>query len=249
MFHAGLLKKNTDTGSRLRDWPAHYLRCAETAQDPRLKAFYAAGIPAADTPLRATPLMALDIETTGLDPVRDGIVSIGTVPLRGEVIETSASRHWLLKPRVDLSDESITIHGITHSHIANAPDLNNVLSDILETLAGHVVVVHYRTIERQFLNGGLLPRIGEGIDFPVIDTMELEARRYRPKPPGFWARLFGRKTPPRVSIRLADSRSRFGLPHYRPHHALTDALACAELLQAQIAHRYSWDAPVGTFWR
>ena len=230
------------------DWPARYAELAHTANDPRLKKFYAAGIPDATTPLRHTRLIALDIETTGLDPIRDGIVSIGTVPIANERIMTQESRHWLVKPRVDLSDRSITIHGITHSHIAHAPDLNDVLEDVLNTLAGHVVVVHYRTIERQFLNGGLIPRIGEGIDFPVIDTMELEARVYRPEPFTWWDRLRGRTPAPRLSIRLADSRARFGVPHYAPHHALTDALACAELLLAQIAYRYDWETPVQTLW-
>src|SRR5690606_14523285 len=105
-------------------------------------------------------------------------------------------------------------------------------------LAGRVVVVHCREIERAFLEVALTARLGEGIEFPVIDTMDLEARLHRAPPPGFLARLFGRKAAP-ASIRLADSRERYGLPRYRAHHALTDALATAELLQAQLAHRFS----------
>jgi DNA polymerase-3 subunit epsilon len=38
------------------------------------------------------------------------------------------------------------------------------------------------------------------------------------------------------------------LPDYTPHHALTDAIATAELLQAQIAHHFSPDMPVKDFW-
>jgi DNA polymerase-3 subunit epsilon len=51
-----------------------------------------------------------------------------------------------------------------------------------------------------------------------------------------------------VSIRLADSRLRYGLPLYQAHHALTDALATAELLQAQIATHYPADVTVGELW-
>ncbi|MBB3142903.1 DNA polymerase III epsilon subunit-like protein [Halomonas organivorans] len=32
------------------------------------------------------------------------------------------------------------------------------------------------------------------------------------------------------------------------HHALTDALATAELLQVQIAYHYRPETPVGTIW-
>ena len=95
------------------------------------------------------------------------------------------------------------------------------------------------------MDAALRQRIGEGIEFPVIDTMELEARLHRRRPPGLIDRLMGRSS---ESIRLADSRGRYNLPYYRPHNALTDALACAELLQAQVAHRFSRDTPVCELW-
>ena len=91
-------------------------------------------------------------------------------------------------------------------------------------------------------------RIGEGISFPVIDTMALEARLYRRQPVGLLRRLF-RRPAPELSIRLADSRRRYGLPRYRPHDAMTDALSSAELLQAQIAHRFSPATPIGDLWQ
>ncbi|MCV5689194.1 3'-5' exonuclease, partial [Escherichia coli] len=60
-----------------------------------------------------------------------------------------------------------------------------------------------------------------------------------------WERLKGKKP---ESVRLAQSRRRYGLPDYTPHHALTDAIATAELLQAQIAHHYSEEQPIREFW-
>ena len=44
--------------------------------------------------------MALDIETTGLDHAHNDIISIGLVPMSLDQIRASASRHWILKPRV-----------------------------------------------------------------------------------------------------------------------------------------------------
>lgn len=257
MLHSSLLRgklprPGAKSGSAARaqappDWPARMAALAETAQDPRLQKFYRAGSVAPETPLADVPLLAMDVETTGLDPVRDGIVSIGLVPMEPDRIRTSAARYWLLKPRVPLAEASVAVHGITHSQIRHAPDLADVLDDLLEALAGHVMVVHCRDVERLFLNHALLPRIGEGVEFPVIDTMELEARLYRQQPVPWRDRLFWRRKPP-VSIRLAASRARYGLPRYRPHHALTDALATAELLQAQVAYRYSPQTPVRELW-
>lgn len=88
--------------------------------------------------------------------------------------------------------------------------------------------------------------IGEQLHFPVIDTMELEARLHRGvNQPGWFARLRGVKP---TSIRLADSRLRYGLPHYQAHHALVDALATAELLQAQVATHYHPDIAIRELW-
>ena len=251
MLHAGLLRQSgqhAGIGFPTPEWSRRFEMLARNARDKRLKAYYEAGMVSGDTPLSAVPLMGLDVETTGLNPQTDGIVSIGLVPMGLERIRASESRHWIVKPRARLGEESVTIHGITDSQVLAAPDLEVILADVLQCLAGHVLVVHCRDIERQFLNSALLARIGEKIEFPVIDTMELEARLHRGRPPKLIDWLLGSKSPP-VSIRLAPSRACYGLARYRPHHALTDALASAELLQAQVAHRFSPDQPVRDFWK
>lgn len=233
-----------DTG--VSDWQARFLALADTARYPALKRYYAAGMVAPDTPLAEVPLVAMDFETTSLDPRKGGIVSIGLVPMSIQRIRCAQARHWVLKPRARLSSESVVVHGITHSEIEAAPDLSRILDELLAQLQGKVVVVHHRGIERAFLNAALKARIREGIEFPVIDTMELEARLHRRRKPGFWARLRGRQP---VSIRLAPSRERYHLPYYRPHHALTDAIACGELLLAQVADRFGPDTPLSELWK
>lgn len=228
------------------DWPQRFAMLAEAARDPRLKAFYAQGLPPGDTPLQDVPMAALDVETTGLDPTRDEIVSVGVMPMTITHIQSSASQYWVVRPSVELTPDSVTIHAITHAQIEAAPDLSEILEKLLQVLAGRIVVVHCRDIERRFLEAALKARIGEGIEFPVIDTMALEAQLYR-KPRSLLDRLLGRRTRA-TSIRLAASRARYRLPRYHAHHALTDALASAELLQAQVAHRFSPQTPLHALW-
>ena len=232
-----------DQASR-SDWPAYFEQLQICARDPRLQRFYAAGMVTPVTPIANTPLIAMDFETTGLDAEQNDIVSIGVVPLSMQRIFCRESEHWLLKPSEKLAEESVVIHGITHSAIESAPDLEQILDALLGVLAGRVAVVHYRHIERTFLARAVLNRLGESITFPVIDTLWLE-QRIQQQQQRLLDHLLRRPLP---SVRLNDCRARYGLPHYQAHHALTDALATAELLQAQITHHFSLATPVGELW-
>lgn len=244
MFYLTPEKKRKLTTPSDHDWPTHYQRAMEKSRSPTLREYYAQGICKPETPINQVPLVAVDFETTGLNPEAHGIVSIAAIPMTTERIFFSQSRSWVVKPREALTDESVVIHGITHSDIEQAPDLTTILDDLLTVVAGKVWVVHYRGVERPFLQNALKTRLGESIQFPVIDTMEIEALFHR-KPLSLWQKLTGH-TP--ASIRLDDSRRRYHLPFYPPHNAMTDALACAELLQAQLLHHFSPDTPVNRLW-
>lgn len=226
-------------------WPEYFARQAQACRTPALKRFYAAGLPGADTPVADASLLALDFETTGLDPHRHAIVSIGMVPFNLRSIRPAAGRYWVIKPQRPLREESIAFHRITHSEVEHAPPFEAILDDILASLTGHLVVVHYRNIERPFLDAAVMAAHGEHCLFPLIDTMALEARHERIDR---WRRLKRFLGVQPASIRLADSRERYGLPAYSSHHAKVDAMATAELFQAQIARHYSPDTPVSELW-
>lgn len=226
-------------------WQAYYAKRSIECKDARLKAFFEAGVVDPETPLSEVPFVALDFETTGLNPQEHGIVSAGAVPFTLRRIRCQKASHFIVKPRQSLLPESVTIHGITHSDVQSAPDLNDVLSDFLPMLKKQVVVVHYRHIERDFLNLSLLARTQESLLFPVIDTMVLEELILRKQQPVI-SRLLGQRS--RASLRLPDIRERYGLPRYHLHHAMTDALATAELLQAQISHHFDPKTPISQLW-
>lgn len=228
-----------------RSWPQRYQALAFDTRNPLLKAFYKAGCVSPETPLSEVSLVAMDFETTGLDPLQHSIVSLGLVPFTLGGIQLNEARHWLVHPKLPLSQASIEIHGITHSDVDQAPDIADIFDKLFGLLNGRVPVVHYRDIERGFLDVALKYRLKEGIQFPVLDTMAIEAHLHPDRHPSRWQKLAGKKP---VSIRLADSRLRYGLPHYASHNALIDAIATAELLQAQILHHFSPDTPIGDLW-
>ncbi|PSW16908.1 3'-5' exonuclease [Photobacterium sanctipauli] len=227
------------------DWPTFFNTLLGSATDPRLKQFYSTSLPSGDTPLKDVEFVALDFETTGLDPKKDEIISIGIVPFTMKRIRCRDSAQWFVNPHRPLEEESVIIHGITDSEVENAPDLLKILEKVLDSLAGKIVVVHYKNIEREFMNQALQTRLNEGIHFPVIDTLAIESAIQQRDFGGFINRLKGNRP---GSVRLGRSRQRYGLPAYQPHHAVTDALATAELLQAQIAYHFSPDTPLSELW-
>ncbi len=60
-------------------------------------------------------MVAMDMETTGLDPSRHAIVSIGVVPFDMARIRFAERRYWVVHPPRPLLRESVAFHRITHS--------------------------------------------------------------------------------------------------------------------------------------
>ncbi|NOH51887.1 3'-5' exonuclease [Vibrio coralliilyticus] len=227
------------------DWEKKFLAKQQTSRNDSLKRYYSAGVPSADTNLEDVTFLAMDFETTGLDSEQDDIITIGTVPFNLNRIFINQAHHWTVRPRQQLAEESVIIHGITHSDILDAPDLSEVYDQVLQQMAGKIMVVHYQRIEREFFDRALKDRINEGIEFPVVDTMHLETLYQQRLHGGILNKVLGKKPD---SVRLGASRARYGLPPYTPHHALTDAVATAELLQAQIAYHYERSTKLNQIW-
>lgn len=238
------MKKVSADADAMIDWSAKFEALAREARHPALQRFYKAGVMAAQTPIEQVRLLAMDVETTGLNAQTHSIVSIGLLPFTLRRIQCQHAQYQVIQPASELSGKSVTFHHITHAEIAKAPAFEAIFETLLAAMAGNVMVVHYRNIERAFLNQAFVEHLGEGLQFPVIDTMQLEARMHRQKT-GWLGRLLRR---PQLSIRLADSRARYNLPLYLAHHALTDALATAELFQAQVATHHAPSTPLGSLW-
>ncbi len=182
--------------------------------------------PRGDTPLTDLPLLAIDLETTGLDPDRDQILSVGFVPVDGRSIRLGGAAHAIIHADASVG-RSATIHGITDDAVAAGLPLADVLERTLDALTGRVLLAHFARIEVDFLTRACERTFGTTPMFTVVDTLALGQQH-----------LFRtRGAIPRGQLRLHALRERFGLPRYKAHDALVDALACAELYLALTAER------------
>ncbi|MBB1022641.1 DNA polymerase III subunit epsilon [Dietzia sp. E1] len=191
--------------------------------------------PSPATPLDEVRLLAVDVETTGLDPRRDRVVSVGFVPVDGDRIVLRGAGSMVLRSDGRSGDDggvgqSATVHGLTDDEVARGSGVAEVLDRVLTALTGRVLLAHYSTIEMDFL--GVLCRRVYGVRPPLeaVDTLDLQRRILSGGiDMGFTA------DPDPDDLRLWGARGRYGLPRYRAHDAAVDALACAELYLAQLA--------------
>lgn len=192
--------------------------------DSALGRHLAVAPPRRSTPTSTVPLLAVDLETTGLDPKTDQILSVGFVPVDGEVVDLSGARELVVRAEGEVG-QSAVVHGLTDDVVAGGRPLAEVLDVVLEALTGRVLLAHYSPIEEGFLSMACRRIHGAPLALRVVDTLELERRL-----------TTNEYDDPRAgSLRLGAARRAHGLPPYSAHAALTDALACAELYLAQRA--------------
>ncbi|GAB2473369.1 exonuclease domain-containing protein [Luteococcus sediminum] len=178
-------------------------------------------------------LLAVDIETTGLDPAKDHLLSIGFVPVDGDSIILGGAGQVLVRPEVAVG-QSATFHHLTDDQLADGRSLEVALTLLLRALQGRVMLAHHAGIESGFLAAACRRTWGAAPEFVSVDTLQLQ---YRLLCQGF------DDEPAQGALRLHAARDQFGLPRYRAHDALTDALACAELYLAQVA-QLGWQTPL-----
>ncbi len=110
--------------------------------------------------------VALDLETTGLDPERDAIIEVGAVKFRGaEVLETFAS---LVNPGRPIPYQIQHLTGITPDDVKDAPPLPDVLPRLRRFVGDNPIVGHNVSFDLGFLRRQNLFQ-----DNPGIDTFEL----------------------------------------------------------------------------
>ena len=99
---------------------------------------------APSAPLAQLPLVAIDCETTGLDPRRDRIVSIAALSIHeGLRVAEAPSLDTIVDPGVPIPPVATAIHGMDADTVAGAPSFAEVHPSIVEALSGSVVVGHH----------------------------------------------------------------------------------------------------------
>jgi DNA polymerase-3 subunit epsilon/CBS domain-containing protein len=167
------------------------------------------------TPLIALRAVALDTETTGLDPRAAWIVQVGAVRIEAGAV-TNDRFETLINPGQPIPPGATAVHHIADADVADVPSFADAAGRLAGFIAGDVMIGHtlnfdLRILEREHARAGLAwtaPR--------ALDT-----------------RLLARLAEPSLAHDDLDSLcARFAITNQARHRALGDAIATAHLFLA-----------------
>jgi DNA polymerase-3 subunit epsilon len=115
--------------------------------------------------------VALDSETTGLNPLTDRIITIGAVAVQGGDIVLEDSFEALL--RVERNSAAVTVHGITREQARGGVDEPEALRLFLDYLQDGVIVGHHIDHDISTLNAAYQRHWGFDLANRSLDTMDL----------------------------------------------------------------------------
>jgi len=145
-------------------------------------------------------LIALDLETTGLDPRKDAIIEIGAVRFSGQRDE--AEFHSLINPGRPIPQEITHLTGINNEMVRNAPPLMAVLQQFVDFVGESPVVGHNVQFDLGFLFQANILQYVQAIDtFEMASVLMPLASRYN----------------------LGGLCQQLGIPLFNAHRALDDA--------------------------
>lgn len=160
--------------------------------------------------------VALDLETTGLDPRVDAVVAAAAIGVVGA--EPGSGYVTLVNPGRPIPPDSTAIHGITDQMVAGAPPIDRVLDALEATCTDRPLVGHRIDFDLAILGRERRARGRPPLSNVAICTMRLAAALH----------------PTWQDVGLDAVAARLGIAIPDRHTAQGDAVAAARIFLAMI---------------
>lgn len=153
-------------------------------------------------------IVAIDVETTGLNPKLDRIIEIAGVVFDTEINQVIGEFESLVNPKRNIPLESSKVHGLTADHVSMAPTFGNLAPWLSQLLHDRPLVAHNSRFDLSFVQSEF-SRLDLQFDLPESICTQ---------------RLTGG-----MSLRDACSSLELELEHH--HSALSDARASLAIFE------------------
>jgi len=158
--------------------------------------------------------IALDTETTGLDPKQGHrIIELAAIELDGRKVSLRRF-HRYLNPEREIDAGAVAIHGLTYERLQDEPKFSDIVAGFLEFIEGAELIIHNAPFDVGFLNHELELLGLPPLQNTVTDTLKV-AREMHP----------GKKN----SLDALCSRYEIDNAHRTLHGALLDTELLAEV--------------------
>jgi DNA polymerase-3 subunit epsilon len=114
--------------------------------------------------------VCFDCETTGLDPKKDDIISIGAVIIKNNTIVASKKFVKFVKPKTKLQAEAIKIHHIRECDLKDAEDINTVIDEFLNFIGNRTLVGYFLEFDIAMINKYVKPKLGITLPNKILEV-------------------------------------------------------------------------------
>lgn len=188
----------------------------DAVQVSRLDRHRARSEPGYDRPAVRSRIVVADVESSGLDPARDRLISIGAIAVDGGLVRLDQTFRVVLRQKTVSPGENILVHGIggTAQRAGMAPA--DALLDFLEFARKDPVAGFHTDFDRMLIDREAQSALGTRPRQRWLDLASIAPALF----PEHGARAHA----------LDDWLRIFGIENVMRHDAVADALATAQLL-------------------
>lgn len=169
--------------------------------------------------------VAVDVESSGLDPRNDRLLAIGAIAVSNSRLECGETFYALLRQDAASSDENILLHGIGGTAQTSGEEPAEALLRFLEFVGKSPLIGFHARFDESMIARAAGAHLGERFRRVWLDVALLAPALF----PERAARL----------KHLDDWAAAFRIVNIRRHDALADALVTAQLFQVLQHHGIS----------
>lgn len=119
----------------------------------------------------------VDLETTGLSPLKNEIIEIGAIKVEnGEIVDTM---DIFIKPKVPVSKFITKLTGITNEMLEDGLDIQQGMSKFVEFSKGYTLVAHNARFDMSFLNSNMNTCFNQNLENECLDTLKISKEKIK----------------------------------------------------------------------